>query len=250
MLEDVHKHLHCKKTAAQGSNKTRWTSALCEKIAAGIMNPKLTLSTQHHVNLLHMILLLCLFSTVNTWSKTYTDQIDPPVFMVYNSTFQCHYVPKLYSHGHMNQCEVLYHPTGMKSTHHGLLATTTGFWPPSNEDMDALRKFVHTFNLPETMLAFKATSDTLKQWVRKNSQITEVHNLASLVSTGKVLVFLVPALQSVMSKQELFELEEQLTKECVEDKSKTMGEVVAKAGWGPKFSTILDMGYLNSIWLG
>ncbi|KAG8732453.1 hypothetical protein FRC10_000913 [Ceratobasidium sp. 414] len=50
-----------------------------------------------------------------------------------------------------------------------------------------------------------------------------------------------------MNKQELFDSEKQLMKECVEDKSKTMGEVVAKAGWGPKFSTVLDMGYLNLI---
>ncbi|KAG8730763.1 hypothetical protein FRC10_002367 [Ceratobasidium sp. 414] len=241
--------MHCKKPTAQGgSNKTGRTSTLHEKIAAGITNPKLALSTQHHVNLLHMILLLVshstvkflmpdvlfptkrLFSTVNTWSKTYTDQINTPVFMVYGSTFQCHYVPNLYSSGHMNQRKVLYHPTGMKSTHHGLLTATAGFQPSSNGYMDTLCKFVHTFNLPETVLAFKAASDALKGWVGKGERLAEVRNLASLVEASKVVAFPIPALWGVMSKEELLDLEKQLTKEM-----------------GPKFSTVLDLGYLDSI---
>ncbi|KAG9099712.1 hypothetical protein FRC06_004913 [Ceratobasidium sp. 370] len=67
------------------------------------------------------------------------------------SAFQRNYVPQVYLCGHTNQCEVLYHPAGMRSTHHGLLAATAGFQPTSNEYMEALRKFVRTFNLPETI---------------------------------------------------------------------------------------------------
>ncbi|KAG9089589.1 hypothetical protein FRC06_001477 [Ceratobasidium sp. 370] len=161
-------------------------------------------------------------------------------FMVHGSTFQHNYVPQVYLHNHTNQCKVLYHLAGMRPTHPGLLATTAGFQPSSNEYMEALRKFVCTFNLPETILAFAAASETLEEWVRKGARATEVCNLAGLVNTSKV-AFPVPALQSVMNRQELLELEMCLTKECLEET--TMGE----AGWGIKFSTILDMGHLESI---
>ncbi|KAG9096074.1 hypothetical protein FRC06_009080 [Ceratobasidium sp. 370] len=58
VLDEVHKCMHHKKTTVEGSRKAGQTSTLHEKIVVGITNPKLTLSVQHHINLLHMILLL------------------------------------------------------------------------------------------------------------------------------------------------------------------------------------------------